>query len=198
MVASAFFDVIAISTKLNTFIGGCSSPEIHLFAYLACLLTLFDREPISNWGYGFIVTENGNPFGLEIEKGVNLNVSRGNLEEVDGLYTLTKRGKGEYSLLSSLGNFVRREKYLEGSCSSLAPLPLGYVRQGIKSDEAIRSAIKLEQTNLLFTEASLSIMYTEFAEILDVIGSKTSNLIIPSSIWLSHRTKRGQKLDNND
>ncbi|MCP4698062.1 MAG: hypothetical protein GY862_14590 [Gammaproteobacteria bacterium] len=44
----AYFDCLSISARLEKTLGSVFKGEIYLFAYLACLLSLYKKHPVSD------------------------------------------------------------------------------------------------------------------------------------------------------
>ena len=55
----AFFDTLVLIDRISQRIGTVVGPEVHLFAYLACLLAVYRGWPSADWGYRFACTDNG-------------------------------------------------------------------------------------------------------------------------------------------
>ena len=89
----AAFDSLYISAALGTNIRRPVVAEIHAFAYLACLLSLYRGQPVSDWGYGFAGTRDGSPFSPEIEGAVRAMASTGYLHVSEGDIGITAGGQ---------------------------------------------------------------------------------------------------------
>ena len=66
----AAFDCLFMADRLGRESGMFTKAELHLFGYLACLLWLYRRRTLSDWGYSFVGTELGAPFSLDIDTAI--------------------------------------------------------------------------------------------------------------------------------
>jgi hypothetical protein len=73
--AFASFDALFIARELSLKLGNAAAGEIHLFAYLGCLLSLFEGKPAAEWGYNFAGLESGSPFSPELYE-ANMELDR--------------------------------------------------------------------------------------------------------------------------
>ena len=52
----ASFDAIALLNSTQKQLNNASRTEIQLLSYLACLLSIYKNQPVSDWGYDFYCT----------------------------------------------------------------------------------------------------------------------------------------------
>ncbi len=55
----AAFDALQIIASLQSIYRNVAEAEVHLFAYLSCLLSLYSGQPVGDWGYDFAGTTTG-------------------------------------------------------------------------------------------------------------------------------------------
>lgn len=184
----AYFDALAVCANLPKDLIRIAKLEIHLFAYLSCLLSLYDRQPASAWGYRFGVTRDGYPFSSDNEDAIGHLISRGKLV-CDGEYvSLSEPGEIEYSFLSALSVYRSRVSFIEGACSSALAMPLGSIRQAIYRDPDIQRSFSLSQPRMLLSEEAQHQLYAQFATLSQVIGVDVKDLMVPAVIWLMYHT----------
>jgi hypothetical protein len=164
--------------------------EIHLFSYLACLLSLYEGKPAAEWGYSFAVTDSGYPFSGDIQDCLQFMTTSGLLhprDEYAGEYfNVSTSGKQEQNNLSQLSEFAEREPFLAGACSSLLALPIGSIRIALKNDLGIKGALALKQARLLLTETTLDLLYEQLGALSNSIGVNTKDLMVPAVVWLTY------------
>ena len=95
------YDCLFIGDALEKRFGGFAIAELHLFAYLACLLSVYSHRPAVDWGYGFVSTEIGAPFSREIELTVAELIRLGLFFELDERTVLTQAARDEFHFLSN-------------------------------------------------------------------------------------------------
>jgi len=182
----AYYDSLSIAAKLTERLGNTVPSEIHLFSYLACLLSLYRRWPVSDWGYAFAGTRAGGPFSSDIEEAIGSQMSSGQLGEANGLFRPTEAGQKELIELGQLENLSQREQFIDGACSSLLTLPIGMVRSAISHDPDISGASAIQSPRPLLQESALDELYDAFAVLSDKIGIDVKDLLIPATIWLTY------------
>jgi hypothetical protein len=182
----AFFDALAIGARLQRTLDGAAISEIHLFAYLACLLSLYRGNPVSDWGYDFVATENGSPFSAELERTIPFIIREGLAKERNRYIRLTDRGYEEYRDLNELEQNRRRGEFLDASCSSVLALPLGVIRSAMSTDHDMKLAAQLGDTRRLLTETAIGDLHDAFSALSEEIGIQVQDLMVPAVVWLNY------------
>lgn len=183
----AYFDCLALTTRLQRRLPDPSIAEIHLFAYLSCLLWLYEGNPLSNWGYDFVVTRNSFPFSRELRVALLFLTGTGYVETINQQQIhVSNSGIDEYTMIKELSLFSQREKYLDGACSSLLSLPVGIIRRAICKEPNIEAAVSLEQSRRLLTETDTDFFYEHFRALSSTLGIESNDLIVPAVVWLEY------------
>jgi len=182
---NAYYDCLAICANLERYLGNTSRTEIHLFAYLSCLLSLFKEHPVSMWGYSFSVTSTSYPYSVDIDEETAKLVDNDCLYGDNDFLKVTERGKEQYKFLSSLSQYAERESFIKGSCSTTLALPVGFVRKAISQESEIRNAIALQQWSLLLCEGAINDIYRQFSTLSSIIGVNIKEMIVPAVLWLT-------------
>jgi hypothetical protein len=181
----AFFDCLAISTQLQDVFDAVAPAEVHLFAYLACLLSVYRGRPVATWGYSFAGTCSGSPFSPEVEESKELLIRAGHITVTEsGYLQLTQSGCEEYAFLASLIANGKRIEYLVGACATVLTLPLGWIKAAITSDSQMRLAAELKMTRTLLTEAAIAEFHDDFELLAASLGTDVPDLMIPAVVWL--------------
>lgn len=182
----AYFDCLCIGIRLNRFLGNFSIPEIHLFSYLACLLSLYKGKPVSDWNYDFSITLNGYPYSADLDSSIKNLIDAGYFKAQNRYIEITAAGEKEYDNLVGLTLNSNREPFIDGACASVLSLPVGIIRSAISQESEIDTAIALSQSRKLLTNAGLTILYDQFKALSSVISLDIEDLMVPSVIWLSY------------
>jgi len=194
---TAYFDTLFIVSNLQEELGDVLKSEIHLYSYLGCLLSLYDGQPVSEWGYRFAVTDSGYPFSGEVEKSIDLQIRSGLISLSQGSdtssYNVTKGGRLRKENLEDQSMFSKRTQYLEGACSSTLALPPGLIRTALTSERTVSNAVKLGQSKLLLDEVATDRLYEDFEAIRRVIGSDVDDFMAPAVTWLTYLAKEAEK-----
>ncbi|HYA39976.1 MAG TPA: hypothetical protein VEF34_01630 [Syntrophobacteraceae bacterium] len=166
--------------------GNIARSELHLFSYLACLLSLYKNHPVADWEYGFAVTQQGHPFSPDIDEALGVLFQIGHLVRANSYLKTSMGGVNEYNILKSLQINAEREPFLDGACASLLALPVGTIRHALSQEPDIRNAVSLSQSRKLLTDSSLDMLYDQFATLSKAIGVDVDDLMVPSVVWLTY------------
>ena len=183
----AIYDTLFVGNKLQRYIGDFNSSELQLFCYFSCLLSLYEGNPISFWGYKFIKNDLGVPLSTEVYIALDCLLRNNELEKTDNYYKITSEGKSKCEVLSKFSRFENRNKYLEASCESLLALPLGYIRNSINSEPIVRAANNSTIRTLVDEEnGAIALLYEQFELLKEAINSKDLDLFVPAVTWLKY------------
>ncbi len=182
----AAFDVLAITRYVEGILGNVAYGEFHLFAYLACLLSLYRRRPVTDWGYEFAGTREGSPFSHQIAEAVETLERSGLLTQEDRLFRSTDEGAAELEGWRTLGRNRSREEFLSGACSSALALPVGLLRTAMGREPSLSRAADVEGTRPLLERRELETLYAQFEVLSRAIGVEVEELSVPAVIWLTY------------
>lgn len=182
----AYFDCLSIGKRLQEFSGDFAAAEIHLFAYLACLLWLYKKRPVADWEYLFAGTKDGSPFSPDINKALYLQSSSGFIEQFGYYLQITDIGLEEYALLRSLSQNSKRETFIDGACSSILALPIGTIREAIFQEPELERVSKSPRAELLLDDRRVEGLYAQFETLSATIGVDVENLMVPAVVWLTY------------
>lgn len=182
----ASYDVLALLNHLIPSVGGADEAELHVFSYLACLLSVYAGHPASDWGYDFIASPAGAPFAEELDGAIRWAANVGHIRSENGTWKLTSDGAAEFAALTTLGAQKRRLAFIEPACASTLSIPLGWVRRGIDQTPALRSAAARDNRRYVSDEAAIDAMYDHFAVLRRVVRDDVGDLLVPAVIWLEY------------
>lgn len=189
-----YCDALHIFSALRKSLQPISTIETHLFAYLSCILGLWEGWPLSQWGYAFAVTSEGFPYSADFEDARAELVPR-------GLVTLDSNGRllpdkaaldREIDDLFSSERWRERRKFTETAVSCALAFPTGLIRYAISQSPGMITANLLHQRSALFTESDVENIYQEYTVVRDAIEGDASDLLSPAVIWLSGRLLNAQ------
>ena len=184
-----YSDAVHIMGELRKSLQPISTIEMHLFAYLACVLNLWRGSPLSDWGYAFAVTSEGFPYSAEFElaraqlpiRGLALIDDNGRLtpelesieSEIDGFFTAER--------------WVLRRELIHTAISCALAFPSGSIRYAIGQSPGLKIATTLNQKSNLFTESDIEQIYDEYGVVKEAIDDEDVDLLAPAIVWLSAR-----------
>lgn len=183
----AYFDCLAISESAPRSVGPLSRAEIHLFAYMACILALIEGKPINEWGYTFALTSNGHPHSVELNGSIDLLVRHGKLrEDKEELLSLTENaGRAEVRGLASIRSLDERLRWIRTATECALALPVGTIRYAIENTPGVDAAIALGQRRDLLGDEDIDRLYEERRLIMEVLGEDSVDLLAPAVAWLT-------------
>ena len=187
----AYYDSLAISSNLQSFHGDTTIFEIHLFSYFACLLFLYQGNPVSNWRYIFYRSGSGAPFSTELMTAVDYCIHNGDLNNKDEVIRISPEGERMLGLLNKLSQNQERKVYIEGACESTLSLPVGHVKSALFEEPELRSATITKTNKQLLSESnpSLSLLYEQFTALSKALNFETEDLMVPATVWLRYLTQ---------
>jgi len=194
----ATYDSLYIVRRLEESLHGVTEGEVQLFGYLSHLLGVFRGAPIAEWGYRFARTNWGVPFSREIADALKELQLSGQLRVLshDALAPVacTEGGRELVGMLDELELFQSRRPCLEAACSSASAFPVATIRQGIRSEPTLRSASGHASPQELLAGPALELLYEQFGALREVLGDESSDLLVPSSVWLSYLIEKSSEL----
>lgn len=218
MNSLAFYDTLFISNKLSKKYGDAAISEAHLLAYLACLLSLYDGRPASEWDYLFVVGNAHAPYAREVEESIETLVENGfaaiSTTDHEDYIQITESGISELDILSQFGNISWRLPYLNGACETLLLMPLSSVKTAIRNEPTMLSlavhstTIKADQLDIPHkkrrqslvdeSSASINVLYDQFDSLRKALGDKHLDMLIPAITWLQFMQEQINIIDNNN
>jgi hypothetical protein len=182
----ASYDILALLYYLSSTVDGADESELHVFSYLACLLSIYAGQPASDWGYDFIASPAGAPFAADLDDALGWATNVGFVACNEGRWRLTADGASEFSTLSELFTHRRRLAFIEPACASTLSIPLGWVRRGIDQTPALRSASRRDSRRYLSDEAAFDALYDQFGVLRRVVRDDVTDLLVPAVLWLEY------------
>jgi len=193
---TAYFDTLLLGDKLSTFASGFSRSELQLMCYAACLLSLYDGHPSSDWDYTFISAPSGRPLANDVDEAITTAIGLGMIEAGKDLFTITARGKDELKVLAALNLNHLRQKYLNGAADTLLVLTPGNIREAFDFDINIAYLKKQNKTDWLLDESDTNRLFANFTELKKALTYKPKDLSVPLVSWLKYLIQTG-RVDQN-
>ncbi|MFY1652160.1 hypothetical protein ACN27J_14845 [Solwaraspora sp. WMMB762] len=203
--SGAIFDALTLVGLLES-VEKPSEFEIHTFAYLSCLLNVYDGHPASSWGYSFSAVPPAVPFSSTISLTLETLLSMGLLtrsydtappstdsptEATVGSHSpirleLTDAGKKEQKFLSSLETMRRREKYLEAAKSTSLIYSVPAVVNSLVHEPQLWQAAKTVGPRKLLVAISSRPLYDQFEALKDALGRDAHHLSVPATVYVGY------------
>jgi len=188
----ATFDCLFLADRLQQESGTFSAPEIHLFGYLACLLWLYRRRPVTDWGYSFVGTELGAPFSLDIDQTVKALVGRGHCARVQERLRMSEFAEQSLRELNSLVLNQERAECLHAACASTAAFSPGMVGAALGQEPELRRARAVPMSRPLLEVSARQQLYVQFDALRHSLGQERGDLRVPAVVWLAALYRSGE------
>ncbi len=189
---AAYFDALSLGERMSDLVEGFSRPELHLFTYAACLLSLYEGQPAADWGYEFASTENGLPFSPEVDESIDTGISLGLLHPHGSLLVTTREGRAELAGLRQMEGSKVRERYLAGAADALLVFNPGNIREAFNYDPAISYLKKGNRTDWLLTAPVVERLYGNFQQLRAALAYDPRDLSVPLISWLQYLIQTGR------
>lgn len=192
IIPEAYFDAVAIMADAPASVMPMTVIEVHLYAYLGCILGLFKGQAVGDWGYPFAVTSEGFPFSVQLENARSVIVTRGLVDE-DGEGMMAARRDelaAEIDSLLTLGSWGDRRLWLRVATQCALALPVGSIRHAISQTPGLAASVRLGQRRQLLQADDIDLLYEEYKIVSSVLGADVKDLLSPAVIWLSARILR--------
>lgn len=186
----AIFDTLFIVNQTSSQYGGISLVELNFMSYFSCLLSLYNGNAVSEWGYSFLKSERGVPVSAELSEACSLLSQTGELTKDGVCFNPTEKGKSRLDFYNTLANIRWRMEYLQAACDCLLTDSIVEILSAISCDSVITES-SVHNVKYLNSDdnASLSLLYQQFGTIREAIGNR-SNLFVPASSWLLYLRQR--------
>jgi hypothetical protein len=188
----AYFDVLSLGERIGKVIEGFARQESHLLGYAACLLSLYDGEPVSDWGYEFAATPNGLPFSEDVNAAIDVALTLNHIRAQGPLLIITPDGIGEVANLRKLESNKKRDRYLEGAADSLLVFNPGNIREAFNYDTTISFFRSGNRTEWLLTTPVVERLYGNFEQLRLALDYEPQDLSVPMVSWVKYLIQAGR------
>jgi len=187
------FDCLYLGSRLQRWLGGFSAAELHLLAYLACLLSLYHKIPVADWGYGFVGTEHGAPFSLEIKVAAQELENRGFFYSTQDKLQMTVAAEELLKELEGMSLYEERTDCLNAASSSIVAFSVGTVREALNNEPELQRAKQMPTNRVLLEEPGIDIIYEHFGLLREALGDRIKDLRLPAVAWLTALFRYGKE-----
>ena len=181
----AALDCLFVAHRLQMQSAGFAGPELHLFAYLACLLWLYRQRAATDWGYSFVGTELGAPFSLEINESVNELLARSYFVRVGERLHMTELAQQPLHDFARLVVNQERMECLQAACASTAAFSVGMISTALAEEPELRRAHAVPASRHLLEESAQTQLYVHFNALRQALRERGNDLRLPAIVWLS-------------
>lgn len=188
----AYFDALAILGDAPASIVPMSIVEMHLYAYLGCVLGLFRGNPVAAWGYSFAITTEGFPYSVQFDEARQVLLFRGLATQNDEglLEPDSENMQIEMEEVLSFSQYGTRRDWLRTATNCALAFPVGAIRHAINRSPGVEAPLRLGQRRQLLQTDDVELLYDEHEAVRKVLGPEVQDLLSPAVLWLSARVLR--------
>jgi hypothetical protein len=181
----AAFDCLFVARRLQAQMNGFTPPELHIFAYLACLLWLYRNKAVSDWGYDFMGTELGAPFSPDIDSTIKQLAGRGYFIRTHDRMRMSDIALAPINDFGQLALNKERVECLQAACACTAAFSVGMVSSALANEPELSRAKATPLTRLLLEDAARTQLYEQFEALRAALNEKSGDLRLPAVVWLT-------------
>ena len=189
----AAFDTLVITSKLQRELMGVAAADLHLFSYLACLLWLYKRHALDDWGYSFMGTELGAPFSREVNDAIEQLAACGHLLEVKERLRVSSIAEERLRTFLDLRLNQERIECLHAACASTSAFSLGIIGSALAHEPELKRARSVDVTRQLLEGWGRSQLYHHFEALRKGLLKDDVDLRVPAVVWLAALYKSGEQ-----
>lgn len=162
--------------------------EINTMMYLAELLSIYDGQKASKWGYAFSRNKYGAPISAEIMSEMHLLCSKGIVNEDEkGYYHIVDIAEmGYVNALAASSMMGWRTTYIDTVLDSLLTKPFPKVVSAVHNEPGISLLNSVGRTSSLLEGNMINDLYDDFQALKEVINNSQVGLLVPASLWIDY------------
>jgi len=185
------FDTLSIGVKLYDYFDGFKREELQLFAYFSSIFFFYTRNPTidDEWGYDFIVDENGFPYSKDLNMAYEQHLLNRNFEEKERFSIVTPEGVKSFNAVKEHSLFKNREKAIDAACTASILVSYEKTERALLNDDEITKAKEIGNQSTL----DRANIYNKVRKISEKIGAPIDDLIIPAVSWLNYLIEKAEK-----
>ncbi len=185
------FDTLSIGVKLYDYFDGFKREELQLFAYFSSIFFFYTRNPTidDEWGYDFIVDENGFPYSKDLNMAYEQHLLNRNFEEKERFSIVTPEGVKSFNAVKDHSLFKNREKAIDAACTASILVSYEKTERALLNDDEIKKSKSISNQSILDRRN----VYKKVLEISKTIGAPIDDLIIPAVSWLNYLIEKDEK-----
>ena len=185
------FDTLSIGVKLYDYFDGFKREELQLFAYFSSIFFFYTRNPTidDEWGYDFIVDENGFPYSKDLNMAYEQHLLNRNFEEKERFSIVTPEGVKSFNAVKEHSLFKNREKAIDAACTASILVSYEKTERALLNDDEITKAKEIGNQSTL----DRANIYNKVRKISEKIGAPIDDLIIPAVSWLNYLIEKDEK-----
>jgi len=186
---AAAFDALTVTGALQRSAHGAAVAELHIFAYLSCLIGVYDGSTPRAWQYDFTATPAGAPYAHVLDREIDRLRASGRLLDCGDLLVLSHVGAEELEQLHSFPSLRARAPYVDAACATASLQPLPSVADAIAQEPQLQGALGLRGSRELLTDSGLLLLQRHFDVLKMALSEREGapkDLLVPAAVWVGY------------
>ena len=180
MNRNANFDILYLLKSSNVKYNGLNINEINTLLYISKLISIYDGNKATDWGYEFSTNALGGPYSSDVAIELSEMDSKNIVSILKDCYFYDDIIILDIAKLSSFRN---RVKYIDIAINVLILNPLPTLCMAIQNEFNVMNNITLKKNEVL-TMTNGDATYKLFEMIRGIYTSKNPQLILPAMAWI--------------
>lgn len=186
---AAAFDALAVTSALERSAHGAAVAELHIFAYLSCLIGIYNGTTPQLWQYDFTATPAGAPYAHVLDREVDRLRASGRLLDSGDLLVLSQLGADDLEQLRSFPSLRARAPYVDAACATASLQPLPSIADAIAQEPQLQASLGLHGSRELLSDSGLLLLTRQFSVLKEALaerGPASQDLLVPAAVWLGY------------
>jgi hypothetical protein len=170
----AAFDILFfLDQGFEAGFGALSEAEIVGLAFFACVISLSEGRPISDWGYEFVRTRERGIVSSLLSEALKSLVDASYIESDASGYAfiLTKSGSRAREKMMTQAIFRERLRFLDAAALVLSLSSPGLLKNAIDQEPSVRSSVNADRPDILLGGPARNVLHSQLRAIVDILKS---------------------------
>jgi len=186
-----YVDAIWLGQNMPSSLLPVSRIDMHLFSYLACIVSLLNGNAINSWRYRYTINDEGFPFSANFDEALSAAIRGGFFKDsLTGKLNFNQRKlSSELEILKSIHRpSAKRFDHLSNSLRAALMLPIGQIRNSVSQSVSTKEVYrKLDQRRFSFQDQDeIDSIYNEYRVVYEAFDEDPGELS-PLIVWISSR-----------
>lgn len=182
MHPEAVHDALFLTVTLGELEERVHATDIHLFAYLAAILDLYEDDEVE-WLYAFAATPDGSPFSPDLAEAIERSPTFG-LSRQGSFLIAADRSRWFLEKLDDIPESHRRRRYLSSAAKTTLTLPKGAIRSYLRHEPALAVAREASSSRVLLDGPPLSALRSQLTHLRSALVGQQTELVAAALVWL--------------
>jgi len=176
-------DSFTVCSSLAISIGGATEADVHLFCFLASLVSTSQGSSPTSWGYTFSAAETGRPFSEPLAATLDEMLTNGQLVSTADGYIPSFAGEATLAIVGAGQAYTKRIELLKTVCNLSAVRGVPGIGRAVAGESQLARAAELRSTRIIDGDELSRTLIQMSINALDQAGG-TYQGALPAFAWL--------------